>query len=195
MNRGVAAYDGKIIVGTSTVGSSPSMRQRAAGVVGEDHRPEKPYSITGAPRVANGKVFIGNGGARVGLRGYVAAYDAEDRQARLALLHRARQPGQDGVRETTMRMAAATWAGEWWDSAVAARPGMPSSTIRRPIMCTSARATVRRGRAVRSPGKRQSVSRVDRCGEGRHGRVRVALPGDAGRAGTTTALSRSSLRT
>ena len=35
-----------------------------------------PYTITGAPRVVNGKVVIGNGGAEYGVRGYVTAYDA-----------------------------------------------------------------------------------------------------------------------
>jgi len=34
------------------------------------------YSITGAPRVVKGKVIIGNGGAEIGARGYVTAYDA-----------------------------------------------------------------------------------------------------------------------
>ena len=36
-----------------------------------------PYTITGAPRVVKGKVLIGNGGAELGVRGYVSAYDAE----------------------------------------------------------------------------------------------------------------------
>ncbi len=49
------------------------------------------YTITGAPRVVNGLVIIGNGGAEYGVRGYVTAYDAADRQAGLALLHRARR--------------------------------------------------------------------------------------------------------
>ena len=31
------------------------------------------YTITGAPRVAKGKVYIGNGGAEYGVRGYVTA--------------------------------------------------------------------------------------------------------------------------
>ena len=35
------------------------------------------YTITGAPRVAKGKVYIGNGGAEYGVRGYVTAYDSE----------------------------------------------------------------------------------------------------------------------
>ena len=33
------------------------------------------YTITGAPRVARGKVYIGNGGAEYGVRGYISAYD------------------------------------------------------------------------------------------------------------------------
>jgi outer membrane protein assembly factor BamB len=36
----------------------------------------QPYTITGAPRAANGLVYIGNGGAEYGVRGYVSAYDA-----------------------------------------------------------------------------------------------------------------------
>jgi quinohemoprotein ethanol dehydrogenase len=39
--------------------------------------PALPYTITGAPRVVKGKVVIGNGGADVGVRGYVSAYDAQ----------------------------------------------------------------------------------------------------------------------
>ena len=35
------------------------------------------YTITGAPRIIDGKVIIGNGGADFGVRGYVTAYDAE----------------------------------------------------------------------------------------------------------------------
>lgn len=35
------------------------------------------YSITGAPRVFDGKVVIGNSGGDLGVRGFVAAYDAD----------------------------------------------------------------------------------------------------------------------
>lgn len=34
------------------------------------------YTITGAPRLAGGNIVIGNGGAEMGVRGYVSAYDA-----------------------------------------------------------------------------------------------------------------------
>ena len=37
----------------------------------------KDYTITGAPRVFDGKVLIGNGGGERNVRGYVTAYDAE----------------------------------------------------------------------------------------------------------------------
>ena len=37
----------------------------------------KPYTITGAPRVVKDKVMIGNGGAELGVRGYVSAYDTD----------------------------------------------------------------------------------------------------------------------
>ena len=40
-----------------------------------DH--SRPYTITGAPLVAKGKVFIGAGGAEYGVRGEVSAFDAE----------------------------------------------------------------------------------------------------------------------
>ena len=35
------------------------------------------YSITMAPRVAKGKVFIGGSGGEFGVRGWIAAYDAD----------------------------------------------------------------------------------------------------------------------
>ena len=38
--------------------------------------------------------MIGNGGAELGVRGYVTAYDADDRQEGVALLHHPRQPGE-----------------------------------------------------------------------------------------------------
>ncbi len=37
----------------------------------------KHYAITMAPRVAKGKVFIGASGGEFGVRGWIAAFDAE----------------------------------------------------------------------------------------------------------------------
>ena len=39
--------------------------------------PDRPYTITGAPRIVKDKVVIGNGGAEYGVRGYVTAYNTE----------------------------------------------------------------------------------------------------------------------
>lgn len=36
------------------------------------------YSVTGAPRVVDGKIIIGNGGAELGVRGYITAYDVNN---------------------------------------------------------------------------------------------------------------------
>ena len=38
----------------------------------------KPYTITGAPRIIDGKIIIGNGGGEFGVRGYISAYDVKD---------------------------------------------------------------------------------------------------------------------
>ena len=69
-----------------------------------------PYTITGAPRVFDGKVVIGNAGADYGVRGYVSAYDAETgKQAwRFYLV-----PGDPakGFENKAMEMAAKTWNG------------------------------------------------------------------------------------
>ncbi|MEL6474767.1 MAG: PQQ-dependent dehydrogenase, methanol/ethanol family [Pseudomonadota bacterium] len=76
VNRGVAVYEGKIVVGiidgrVEALDAKTGERIWSTVTVDQD----RPYTITGAPRVANGKVFIGNGGAELGVRGYLSAYD------------------------------------------------------------------------------------------------------------------------
>ena len=77
VNRGVALWHDSVLVGT--LDGYLVAIDRATGA--ERWRtltidPDKSYSITGAPRVANGVVIIGNGGAEYGVRGYVSGYDA-----------------------------------------------------------------------------------------------------------------------
>lgn len=74
----------------------------------------KVMNITGVPKAFKGKVIIGNGGSETSpSRGYVTAYDAETgKQAwRFYIV-----PGNpaDGFENDAMKMAAATWTGEWW---------------------------------------------------------------------------------
>ncbi|MGH9886335.1 MAG: PQQ-binding-like beta-propeller repeat protein, partial [bacterium] len=78
VNRGVALYKGRVYVG-SFDGRLIALDAVSGEKIWEkdtvtDHT--RAYSITGAPRVFDGKIIIGNGGAEYGVRGYVTAYDA-----------------------------------------------------------------------------------------------------------------------
>ncbi len=78
-----------------------------------------------------------------------SAYDARDRHARLALLHRARRSVEGRLRSPTgarsaPRKLGPASGGRW---AAAARRGMRSPTTPRRSCCTSAPATARRGTA------------------------------------------------
>jgi quinohemoprotein ethanol dehydrogenase len=78
VNRGVAVHGGKVFVGV--IDGRLVALDAATGVVAWATMTvdqSQPYTITGAPRVANGLVYIGNGGAEYGVRGYVLAYDAQ----------------------------------------------------------------------------------------------------------------------
>ena len=77
VNRGVAYYEGKIFSATFD-GRLQALDANTGNVIWSvvTVDPSKPYTITGAPRTAKGLVFIGNGGAELGVRGYLSAYDA-----------------------------------------------------------------------------------------------------------------------
>jgi len=78
VNRGVAVYEGRVYVGTID-GRLIALDAANGRPVWEVQTTDttRPYTITGAPRVVKGKVIIGNGGAELGVRGYVSAYDAK----------------------------------------------------------------------------------------------------------------------
>lgn len=78
VNRGVAVYDGKVYVGVID-GRVEALDAKTGDVVWSQITVDqsKPYTITGAPRVVDGKVLIGNGGAELGVRGYLNALDAQ----------------------------------------------------------------------------------------------------------------------
>ena len=114
VNRGVALYDGNVYVGTldgRLVALDRLTGEPVWDVLTID--PNRPYAITGYPRVANGLVMIGNAGAEFGVRGYVSAFDAETG----ALVWRTYTvPGDPslGFESEAMEAAADTWRGEWW---------------------------------------------------------------------------------
>lgn len=78
VNRGVAVWDGKLYLGVID-GRLEAIDAKTGEMVWSKVTVDQsqPYTITGAPRVVDGKVLIGNGGAELGVRGYVSAYSAD----------------------------------------------------------------------------------------------------------------------
>jgi len=118
INRGVAAWHGKIYVGT--LDGRLVALDAASGRPVWDVRttPEgSRYTITGAPRIVKGKVVIGNAGAEMVVRGYVSAYDAETGKLAWRFYTVPGEPGKaDGAASDQVLEAKArpTWKGEWW---------------------------------------------------------------------------------
>jgi quinohemoprotein ethanol dehydrogenase len=77
VNRGVAVWKGNVYIGTID-GRLIAIDSGTGNEVWSQLTIDKtrPYTITGAPRVVRDKVIIGNGGAELGVRGYITAYDA-----------------------------------------------------------------------------------------------------------------------
>jgi quinohemoprotein ethanol dehydrogenase len=70
--------------------------------------------ISGAPRLFDGKVIIGQGGADSSdLRGYVTTYNAETGQQLWRFFTVPGNPAL-GFEDDAQKMAASTWFGEWW---------------------------------------------------------------------------------
>jgi quinohemoprotein ethanol dehydrogenase len=114
VNRGVAVYKGKVYVGTldgRLVALDADSGKPLWEVVTVDQ--SLPYTVTGAPRVVKGKVLIGNGGAEMGVRGYISAYDAETGKMAWRFYTVPGDPSKP-FESPAMERAAKTWSGEWW---------------------------------------------------------------------------------
>ena len=115
VNRGVAAWEDSIFFGTID-GRLISLNRFDGSVNWEvlTVDPDKPYTITGAPRVVNEKVIIGNGGAEYGVRGYVTAYDVKDGRQSWRFFTVPGDPSRPYENEA-MKFAAKTWSGDlYW---------------------------------------------------------------------------------
>jgi glucose dehydrogenase len=131
VNRGIAAYNGKIYMGTLdarlvAVDAKTGKPVWETDVIqGDRNDPLNRFSITMAPRVAKGKVFIGASGAEFGVRGWMGAFERRSgasttcpairrRASRTRRWRRPRRPG----------------AASGGSSEAAAPCGMAPSTIR-----------------------------------------------------------------
>jgi PQQ-dependent dehydrogenase (methanol/ethanol family) len=122
VNRGVAIWEGNLYVGT--------IDGRLIAINAADGKPvwekvtvdqSKPYTITGAPRVIKGKVLIGNGGAELGVRGYITAYDAKTGEQAWRFYttpNPNKQPDNAASDKIFAEKANATWddKGEWTEA-------------------------------------------------------------------------------
>jgi len=114
VNRGVAAGDGKIFLGTLD-GRLIALDAAHGLPIWETLTidPNFRYTITGAPRVAKGKVIIGNGGGEFGVRGYVSAYDSATGKLVWRFYTVPGDPSKP-AESPILRRAAKTWSGAWW---------------------------------------------------------------------------------
>jgi PQQ-dependent dehydrogenase (methanol/ethanol family) len=117
VNRGVAVWHGKVFFATldgRLIALDAATGKKRWAMQTTDKR--FPYTITGAPRVVNGKVIIGNSGADFGVRGYISAYNPENgrRFWRFFTVPGDPSKGFDHDGEAAMERAAQTWTGEWW---------------------------------------------------------------------------------
>ncbi|MGJ8686642.1 MAG: PQQ-dependent dehydrogenase, methanol/ethanol family [Spongiibacteraceae bacterium] len=116
VNRGVAVYQGKVVFGTldaRLIALDAQSGKKLWDVATADTE-KFPYTITGAPRIAKGLVFIGNGGAEYGVRGFIAAYKVDTGEQVWKFYTVPGNP-EDGFENPQMEAAAATWSGNWWE--------------------------------------------------------------------------------
>ena len=115
VNRGVALYGDKVFV-AALDGRLIALDQKTgkevwSKVIVPD---QQSYAITGAPRIAKGKVLIGSAGAEYKARGSLAAFDPET-GAELWRFHTVPGDPSKGFENPAMERAAKTWSGKWWE--------------------------------------------------------------------------------
>ncbi|MEO6078404.1 MAG: PQQ-dependent dehydrogenase, methanol/ethanol family [Steroidobacteraceae bacterium] len=118
VNRGVAIWKGKVFVGAldgRLIALDAGTGKEVWSVQTTDTA--WPYTITGAPRVVKDKVIIGNGGAELGVRGFVSAYEAATGKLAWRFYTTPNPQGKpDGAASDQVfaEHAAATWYGDGW---------------------------------------------------------------------------------
>lgn len=119
VNRGVAVYGGLVFVGAfdGWLHALDAATGELVWKVDTIQNRNMSYTITGAPRVINGRVIIGNGGAEYGVRGYVTAYDHQTGEQLWRWYTVPGDPSQP-FENDAMRMAAETWdpSASYWEA-------------------------------------------------------------------------------
>ncbi len=112
--KGLAYWNKRVIIGTQD-GRVIALDADNGKVLWQvqDFDPKELRYINGPPRVFDGKVIVGQGGADISaIRGYVTAYDAMTGKK---LWRFYTVPGNPAVdRDETTQIASKTWKGEWW---------------------------------------------------------------------------------
>jgi quinohemoprotein ethanol dehydrogenase len=122
VNRGAAYADSRIFA-ASIDGRLFALEARTGKLLWSVQTlPERGYyTSTGAPRTFHGKVIIGNGGADIGMRGYVTAYDQKTGRLVWRFYVAPGSPDQNRG-DASQEAAAKTWSGEWWKSGTGGAP-------------------------------------------------------------------------
>jgi quinohemoprotein ethanol dehydrogenase len=114
-SRGIAYWNGKVFIGTQdgrliAIDAKTGQPVWTAETMGKDEQ----RFISGPPRVFDGMVIIGHGGAdEASIRGYATAYDAETGEQKWRFYTVPGDPSK-GFENKAMEMAAKTWSGPWW---------------------------------------------------------------------------------
>lgn len=115
LSRGLAILDDKVFRATGDCRLIAIDRHSGKKVwEAQSCNPAEYRTITGAPRVGDGKVFIGNANADSGVgRGFVDAYDATTGKRLWRFYTIPGDPAQ-GFENKAMEMASKTWGKEYW---------------------------------------------------------------------------------
>ena len=114
-SRGIAYWNGKVYIGTQdgrliAIDAGTGHPVWSVETFGKDEQ----RFISGPPRVFDGMVIIGHGGAdEAPIRGYATAYDAETGKQVWRFYTVPGDPAK-GFENKAMAMAAKTWSGPWW---------------------------------------------------------------------------------
>ncbi len=116
-NRGVAYENGRIFTAEMD-GRLDALDAKTGKVIwSADSIPNEPkyqyVNSSGAPRVMNGKVIIGNAGADSGARGFVTAFDANSGKQLWRFFIVPASP-QENKGDAAMEAAAKTWSPDFW---------------------------------------------------------------------------------